>query len=274
MPSAIFALCAAVVWGTSDFLGGRATRGSGALRVVFWTAMLASVLGILPALAVGVPADLAASLGWGALGGAAASLGAVALFHGIAHGRSAVVAPVSALVAAGLPVIVGLIAGENPGNLAWWGIGLAFPAIWLLTSESSLPGRGGLGHGLLAGLGFAAFFVAFGNAPTDAGLWPVVAGRATGAVLIGMLMLAGRSERIVGRLPWAVLVAVAGADASASWLYLQATRDGLVSLSAVLASLYPVPTVLLAMVFSRERLDLCHWLGVGAAVTSAVLISV
>lgn len=273
MPSAVFALCAAVVWGTSDFLGGRATRGSGAFRVVFWTAILSSVLGFLPALALGRPADLAASLGWGAIGGAAASLGAVALFHGIAHGRSAVVAPVSALVAAGLPVIVGLIAGEEPSILAWGGVGLALPAIWLLTSESSLPGRGGLRHGLLAGLGFAVFFIAFGNAPADAGLWPVVAGRATGAVLIGMLMLAGRSDRVVGRLPWPVLLAVAGADASASWLYLVATRDGLVSLSAVLASLYPVPTVLLAMVFSRERLDLRHWLGVGAAVTSAVLIS-
>lgn len=273
MPSALLALFAALSWGTSDYFGGSVTRRVGAFKVVFGSALVTFVLSLLIALPMGLPASLPAALGWGVAGAFAVGGGAVALYMGLATRRMSVVAPTSALTGALIPVAWSLITGERPPPAAMIGVALAVPAIWLLSGGGGLAGSG-IWHGLAAGAGFGLFFIFFGNAPEDAGLWPLVAARATSSVGFAIILrLRGEGWHIErsARLP---VAAVGIGDAAASAAYLFATVTGLVSLSAVLASLYPAPTVALAAVLGREPLLPRHLLGGLLALGTVALIAV
>lgn len=252
----LLALGAAVAYGLSDFIGGLASR-----RTTPWPVALLGALGGLAGAAVlslAVAGDpTSADLLWGAASGLGSGVGTVFLYRGLATGRMAVVAPVSAVGAAVVPVVVGVATGERPSALVATGIVVALPGIWLVArAPQAADGDrdGGLVDGLLAGLGFGVLFVALGQVPDGAGFWPLVASQGAALVTIGAIATALRAPWVptAGSELWGT---VAGLVATvAVLLFLLATQTGLLTVAAVLTSLYPAFTILLAALVLRERI--------------------
>lgn len=274
----LLALSSALVYGASDFCGGMASRRAPAFAVVAVSqvAGLVALLALLPWLVgeLTVPA-----LAWGAAAGTAGTAAMVLFYRALAVGVMSVVAPVTAAAGAAVPVLVGLALGERVGAAAAVGIGLALVAVVLVAAEDGLGSLrtarpGAYAPALAAGAGFGIFFVLLDRAPADAGLYPLVGARVLSLTLVLLIALAaGRSLR-VSRAGLPVVVLAGVGDMAANALFLLATQqDGPLVVTAVLASLYPVSTVLLAQVLLRERLVSTQLGGVGAAAAAVVLIS-
>ncbi len=268
-----FAVPAAVAYGVADFAGGLAARRDPVLLVVV-VAQLAGVAALLPALALLPGTPSWSAVGLGALGGLAGTAGVAMYFRGLAIGPMGVVAPLSALAAAGLPVGVGvLLAGERPGPGALVATTLAMAAIWLTTASSRRdgPARRGVLLGLGSGAGFGLFFVALDATPVGSGLWPLLGARAASVPVLLVVLLAVHGPRRP-RSTGLMLVSGVG-DTVANVLFLLATRTGLLSLSAVLVSLYPVVVVLLARCVLGERLTRVQSCGAVLALGAAGLLA-
>jgi uncharacterized membrane protein len=219
------------------------------------------VLTVAVVLIAGTPAPGLSVLGWGVLAGAGAAVGTLALYHGLAVGQMSVAAPLSAVGAAGLPVLFDVItSGLLPiGGLI--GVGAALPGIWLVSSSGGSSDRGGgVVPGLIAGVGFAVLFIGLDRAGDGAGLWPVAASQCAALAVITALALAWRPGG--PRPSWtAMWPGIFGA--SATVMYFLATHHGSLSVAAVITSLYPTITIGLAGLVLHERTTRVQNLGLG-----------
>jgi uncharacterized membrane protein len=272
------ALGSAVVYGASDFLGGLSSRRASVFGVVALSQAvgLVALLALLPAL--GGPVG-SADLAWGATAGLAGAAGLVIFFRTLARGVMSAIAPVTAVTAAAVPVLVGILSGNSIGPRVAVGIVLALAAVVLVSAESGLSALrsarpASLVPALAAGTAFGLFFVLLDRTSAEAGLTPLVATRLASVCLVSVIALAGRQSLRVGR-PALLLVALSGVgDMTANALFLLATQqDGQLAITGVLASLYPVSTVVLAQLVLRERLVAAQLTGLGAAVAAVVLIT-
>ena len=276
-----FALAAAVLYGSADFLGGAVSRRTHVLSVLVVSAPAGVVVLLAAALAAGGPVGTA-GLPWAAAAGVAGGGGLILFYAGLAAGPMRVVAPVSALVSTVLPVGVAIAGGEHPGPLVYLGGGLCLVATVLVSSEGI--GRGqprspraarGLLLGVGGGLGFGLFFLFLRYAGASGVLWPSAVSRITGAMVVtaAMAWLGGLAWRSVS--PWLLGAAVASGllDAGANVCYVAATRAGLFGIAVVLTSLYPGVTVLLARVVLGERMRLPQLAGLLLAVAGIALVS-
>ena len=277
----VLAFLSAIVYGCADFCGGKSTRKAASSTVTF-SSQLAGLV-VLGAALFFVPGDGPSLrvLGFGALGGLGGALGILLLYHGLAFGTMSIVSPVAAVTAATIPVTVGtVILGERPGWLPLVGIAFALTAIGLV----SLNGGGGgptphsariVFIALGAGIGFGLFFVFLQRAgdPKVVGLWGLVGARPVSIAVSGLLATRQHKALFPSRAVWP-LVALAGVlDQLANVLYVLSIGHGLLSLLAVLASLYPVSTVALARIIDRERLRPVQVAGLGFALLGLVLIA-
>jgi drug/metabolite transporter (DMT)-like permease len=276
--TALLALSAAITFGASDFAGGLAARRAPALTVS-WLAQAAGLVVLLPGLLLLPGVSSAAALTTGAVGGVAGACGLVLYFRGLAIGPMGLAAPLAGVAGAVLPVTIGLTSGERPGTLAVVGIALGLGAVVLATGRDlASPAGRATGRGpllaLLGGIGFGVFFVALDASPTDSGLWPLVGARAASMVLLG-LALTVRRVGIPRDRRFAVLALATGTlDMVANVLFLAAARAGMLSLAALITSLYPVVVAGLAHGLLRERLDPFQWAAVGACLGAVGLIAV
>jgi drug/metabolite transporter (DMT)-like permease len=270
----VLALAAALGYGLSDFIGGIASRRTSAWPVATVGA-LASLVGAVVAAAV-IPGDpTRADLLWGALAGVGSGTGGAFLYRGFATGRMGVVAPVSAVGAALLPVVVGVAAGERPAPLVWAGIAAALPGIWLVSREPAGTGRRALGlaDGVLAGLGFGLLFAATGQVPEEAGIWPLVVTQAVAVVAVVVTAMALRSRWMPDH-PSQAWGLVAGFLATVAMVcFLLATQTGLLTVAAVLTSLYPAFTILLAFTVLREHIHRGQALGLALCAMTVALVA-
>jgi drug/metabolite transporter (DMT)-like permease len=275
----VLGLGAALTYGAADFVGGFVTRRTHVLAVVLGSQLVGAVAlaVVMPAL-VDEPATRGA-LAWGAASGLAGAIGVMFLYRGLAVGRMSVVAPVTAVVAATLPVIFGLVVGERPPGVALAGVAVALVAIGLISRPAPSDRRdpegsdSGVGLALVAGVGFAAFFILLERAGPTAGLWPLVGARASSILLTGALALL-TSAPLRPAAGTARPIAVVGLlDGAANVLYLFATQRGLLSLVAVLTSMYPATTVLLARFLLGERLTRLRAAGLAVAATAVALMA-
>jgi drug/metabolite transporter (DMT)-like permease len=274
----VLALASAVVYGAADFLGGLSSRRASVFGVVAVSQLvgLLALLVLLPWLGGPVgPSDLA----WGAAAGVAGATGLVLFFRTLARGIMSVVAPVTAVTAAAVPVLVGLLGGDTIGPWAAAGIVLALAAVVLVSAEGGLSALraarpASLAPALAAGTAFGFFFVLLDRTSQDSGLTPLVTARLASVALVVVIALAGKQSLKVGRVALP-LVALSGiGDMTANALFLLATQqDGQLAITGVLASLYPVSTVILAQVLLRERLAGAQVAGLGTAVAAVVLIT-
>ena len=288
----VFALAAAVLYGSADFLGGAASRHSRALSVAVLSVPVGALVMLAAALASGGQAATA-GLGWALAAGAFGAVGLMVFYAGLAAGPMSVVAPVSALVSTVLPVGVAVASGEHLGAAVYAGASVCLVATVLVSLEPGAPGRPpanaagiryladrpalrGFAYGTVCGAMFGIFFVFLREAGSSGVFWPVCTARlANTAVVLAVAVLAG--ARPVGRAAGTrVLAAAAGSgvlDASANLCYVLATRAGLFGIAAVLTSLYPGITVLLARVVLRERMHAVQRLGLLLAAAGIVLVT-
>ena len=274
MSAILLALGSALAYGAADFIAGWLSRRSHYARVAL-LAQLAAAMGTLLASLVVGGRPSGPSLAWGALSGLGGGLGTLALYRGLARGRMNVVAPLSGVLAAALPALFGLLLGERPGPAALAGLGLALPAVWLTarTEEPAGPdsvrASSGAIDGVLAGLGFAVLFIGLQRAGRGEGLWPTAASQLVAA--LPMLALYARSPRRASGPEDAWLrygAILAGAlVALAAICFFLGTQRGLLTVVAVLTSLYPAVTVALARWILSERIG--RWQGVGLALAGA-----
>jgi drug/metabolite transporter (DMT)-like permease len=274
----LLALGCAVVYGASDFLGGLASRRTSVFGVVAFSQLagLVALVALLPWLGGRVgPADL----GWGAAAGVAGAAGLVVFFRTLARGVMSVVAPVTAVTAAAVPVLVGLAGGDRIDLWAALGILLALAAVVLVSAEGGLSALrtarpASVPPALLAGSMFGLFFVLLDRTSDDTGLTPLVTARLASVALAVGIALVGRKPMRASRPAVPLVVASGIGDMSANALFLLATQQpGQLAITGVLASLYPVSTVVLAQVVLRERLAAAQMAGLGTAVAAVVLIT-
>jgi drug/metabolite transporter (DMT)-like permease len=294
-----FALPAAVTYGIADFAGGLAARRASVL-VVTAVAQAAGLLSLLLVIGAVAGRPSPAALGFGALAGIAGASGLLLYLRALAVGPMGVVAPLSAVVGAGLPLAVGVLGGERLGPVSVLAVVVALVAILLATAgtRKDAAASTGLLLGLAAGVGFGLFFVGLNATPPDSGLWPLLAGRVASVTLLAGLVLrhhlplptrsrAGTLAPIPGESPVStrrvahsrtlapvVLMVVSGVfDTLANVLFLVATRLGDLGISAVVVSLYPVVVVLLARVVLGERLSRTQLLAAVLALTASALLA-
>ena len=270
-----FGLASAASWGAGDFSGGLACRRAPAAGVVVASQAAGLVLLVLLAVATREALPPARAIGWAALAGANGAFGLLALYSALASGRMGIAAPVSGVVGAVVPVLVGMALHGSPGPVALVGFALAAAGVWLLTAAG-----GGIGPAagrelalpFLAGVSFGLFLVFIHQAGDSAVLWPLAAARATSmSVLAALGGLAG-TLRLPGRSALG-LTALAGVlDTGGNAFFVLAAQAGRLDVASVLSSLYPASTVLLACVLLGERLTRRQ--AAGAAVTLAAIACV
>ncbi len=205
--------------------------------------------------------------------GVAVTVGIVGLYHGLAVGRMGVVAPVTGLIAAVLPVVAGIVRDGPPAPPVLAGIVIALVAVVLVSRVPGSAGsRSGIELALVAGTGIGLFNILAGELPDGEVFGPLIAIKITAAsVIVAALIVGRRAWRMPRRL---VPIAIAGGvfDMAGNAFYVLATQAGRLDVAATLSSLYPVTTILLAMAFLGERVTRSHAVGIAAAVAAIVLI--
>lgn len=272
-------LIVAVSYGAGDFFGGLAAKRTPTTSVVVWAQLVGLV--VLGALMAVAPSGEATThdLAIGAAAGACGGIGVFLLFRGLATGRMSVVAPITAVGAAVLPVVWGLASGERPGGLVLVGVVVALTAVVLVASADhgddghvDAPGSG-VGWAVGAGVAFGALFILFAQASADAGWWPLLTARLAAASVVALGAVAARQAIVPTPESVRLVIACGVLDITANATYLLAVRRGLLALVAVLSSLYPVVTVLLARVVLCERLVRTQVAGLALALVGVVLIA-
>ncbi len=272
----LLGLLAAMSVGTSDFLGGLASRRANPVVVTATSTLVGFVLAFVAALIV-VGHVTPADIGWGAVGGVALALGLVALYAGYARTRVSIAAPVAGVGAAALPVIVESLFGDDTlSSAATAGVLLGLVAIGLVSIGRS-DQRGTVGSSVLYGLGGAVgiglLFVCLANSGEDSGLWPIVAARGSGFVVLAAVMGVKRLGPSMSRGSWPLVIGIAALVTAGNTMFLTASRVGSISVAAVLNSLFPAATVFWAWIVFRERLRKIQMLGLGVALVAVALIA-
>jgi drug/metabolite transporter (DMT)-like permease len=289
----VLALVAAATWGASDFVGGLVGRRVSGTSVAFASQFVGlGGLALIAPLSGGSPG--AGDMAWGAASGLGGAAGVALLYHGLAVGQMSVVAPLTAVGSATLPVLFGLLTGERPSGAALVGVVLALVAVGVLCAfapheedraeedgaeEDDLQpaNRGGnvagLASGVAAGIGFGVFFICLGRTSDGAGMWPLVGARVVSVSLLAGVVLATGRALLPGERTGPAVVLAGVLDVTANAAFLLATRRGLLSIVSLLASLYPAATVVLARVVLRERLTAAQSAGLVGAAGAVALIA-
>jgi drug/metabolite transporter (DMT)-like permease len=272
----IFALTSAAVWGSGDFSGGLATRKSNQYQVLMLAALSGMVMLLACALLWGEGLPSQRSIFWGAMAGSAGALGMATLYRALSMGHTASVAPTSAITCAALPVIFGMLTSGLPKLTQLGGFVLAFLGIWLV-SKSPTAGEKSFREGMLlaflSGIGFGGFFLFIAQVDKGQVFGPIFIAR-TITLCIAVLML--RLKHIplpaLTSNPIAILAGVL--DTGGNIFYLLATQYTRLDVAAVLSSLYPAGTVILATILLKEKVSLAQWTGAGLCLLAVGLITI
>ena len=273
------ALLTAALFGTGDFLGGLAGKRMSVLRVLAISHTIGLVLITIGAV---VTADefLLRDLAWGALAGIAGFIGLALLYRGLARGPMGVVAPLTAITSAAVPAGWGLlIDDESLAGTAWIGVVVALLAIGLASAspiEQSSVSLAAILEALLAGVGFGLMFVGLDQTVEASAPWPVVGGRLmTVSAMAVFFFIVKRESPLPSVRADIRLPAIAGlVDTFSNALFLYATLEGDLAIVAVLSSLYPIATVILARLVLGERLTRLQESGFVAAMVATTLIAI
>lgn len=296
----VLALASAVGYGTGDFLGGQGSRRTSPEQlslVAMCTALLVAAAAVVITAHGRPPINV---VEWGAVSGVGTALGNQALYRGLATGSMNVVAPLSAVLTAALPALVGVVGGDHLGPIGWAGLMIAVPAIALISispaqvssahpgaaaqsnptaAQTARPVRLGVGWGLLAGCGFGLLFVGLDKAGTTSGAWPLLFEQVVAVILIGVThaVLRGRATPTTHRppwsqaLPWGLTAGLSGA--AGTIFFFLATATGPLTVVAVLSAMYPAITVILAATLLHERTGPSQFAGLAIAAVAVGLIA-
>jgi len=268
-------LVAAASWGGGDFSGGLAAKRVSVFRVVAVAHGCGLIAMVMMVWLTGEAIPARADLVWGAFAGFTGAFGIAALYRALAIGRMAVVAPVASVVTGVLPVLVGFRTEGLPDRIQLFGFALALVSIWLVARPNEyVDSHRGLGLAVLAGVMFGLFLIAGKQAGHHGVFWPLVAARLVSTTLmVTIVAILPRDPQPFRGVLW--LTVLSGLlDSAGNALFIAATRHGRLDVAAVLSSLYPASTVILARVLLKERISKLQSTGIAGALLSVALISV
>lgn len=273
----ILGLLAALCYGVSDFAAGAGGRKASAEAVAILSQPLALITALVAVLVVHSHAPTPGALLWGAASGVGGGIGTIALYRGLTIGRMSVVAPLSAVLSAALPAVVGLATGDSLSPLRLGGLVLALPGIALVSRQRTANDAAkpaGVIEAVVAGAGFALLFIGLAKAGTSSGAWPLVPAQAMAVLSVLVLGLGFGKPRGTWSAAWRPAVVTGVLGGAANLLYLASTGRGELSVVAVLTSLYPAITILLARGLLHERWTRTQAVGLGVSAVAVCLISV
>ncbi len=270
----VFGLISAAAWGAADFGGGWTSRRVALFGVVLISQLVGMVIAFGLAIVRSEPVPALADLGWGAAAGATGAVGILGLYGGLAVGRMGIVAPVTGVLAAALPVLVGILLEGLPPTVVTLGIVVAIVAVPLVSRVSDDGGgRSGIELALISGLALGLTSVCLSRIDDSVVFGPLTAMRLTEAAIVAVVIaVARRPARVPRRVLPAVFV-VGLLDMAGNAFFLFAAATGQLAVAAVLTSLYPVGTVILAAVLLRERIAPVNAAGIGLALVAIGLIA-
>lgn len=279
MQSIILGLLSALSWGAGDFTGGLAARKVGAYRSVFYAEVIGVIFLFTVLLFTNEPLPDTRAQIFAILAGVFGTLGLMLLYHSMTLGLMSIAAPVSALLAAVLPVLVGVFTEGLPDVLTVFGFGFALLAVWLVSQSEGgvkdiLSHLSDLKLPLLAGIGFGFYFVLMHQATRNGGaIWHMVFSRSGGMMLIIAYLLVTRSSWKIDLSAIPVISLNGILDLGGNFFFILAGQAGRLDVASVLSSLFPGATVLLAWIFLKERLNRNQWIGVVCALIAIVLMT-
>ena len=271
---AAYSLTAVGVWGASDFLGGVGARRANAF--LFTALVHVSGLVLVGALALTTRAPFPgnASLVWSLIAGAVGGIALALFYRSLASGNMGLVAPVAAVLGAAIPTIVTAFAEGFPGYRHLFGFILAGIGVWLISRTEAGVGRPeGLGMAVLAGIGFAGFYLCIHRAGNGSALWIASCSRFGALLVTGSIVLFGRHLRAVAAPVLGIAVMAGILDISGTAVFIRASQIGRLDDAVVLSSLYPAVTVLLARIFLHEHFSRSRTIGMVAALAAVPMIA-
>lgn len=280
--AALLALLSSLSWGTSDFMGGLAARRVGSVRVLAVSYPAGAVLITFLALVI-IPGQWTWNAVWiGLLAGSVGALAIGLLYAALARGQMGIVSPITAVLSGAVPVVVGVVLGEALSALALGGVAVAGVAVVLVSRESGPHRRTPLRAMLLAvgsGLAIGVYLSVIGTAPSDSGIWVATMGRWFSTILVlgilWVLIRRSKGNSVADRpaFPWNLALAAGALDALANAVFQLAAQRGLLAIVAVIGSLYPAATVILARLLLKETLSRIQLVGVVLALMAAAALA-
>ena len=271
---AAYALSAVGVWGASDFLGGIGARRANAFLFTAIVHLSGMVLMGAVALFIRAPLPGSASLLWALLAGSVGGLALALFYRALASGKMGLTAPIGAVLGAGIPTIVTAFAQGFPGYRHLGGFVLAGVGVWLISRTEDGAGRPeGLGLAVLAGIGFAGFYLCINQAGNGSALWIAVISRTASFVVTTTFVLLGRHIRGVPTPVLTIAVLTGCLDITGSAVFIHAAQTGRLDEAVVLSSLYPAVTVLLARIFLHEHFSRARTVGMLAALLAVPMVA-
>lgn len=270
----IFGLAASLCWGSGDFCGGLASRRASVLSVVAAAYAIGFVLLIGLAFIWHEPLPSFQDIVLGILAGVVGGLGLIAFYSALSSGRMGIVAPTAAVLTAGLPVLFSIVTQGLPTLLQIGGFIVALVAIALVSRPERAKGRPkGIGRALIAGCCFGCFFILISRVEHNSTYWPLAAARLS-AVIALLILAFFRKQRIFPKKVAAPLMLLSGTlDALGNAFFVLSAHSGRLDVAAVLSSLYPAATVLLAALVLRERVNRVQGIGILLALLAIPMIS-
>jgi len=274
--SILYGLLSSASWGAADFIGGMASKRTSPIRVLY----LAEIAGFLPfmllALLLREPFPPLHDLLTSAFASLVGLSGLLFLYRALADGQMTIAAPVSALFAALIPVIFGSLALGLPSLPTLIGFGLAFLAVWLISQTNGINWRLSLFDlrlPLLSGFFFGFYFIILHRATLNAFFWPLTVARFTGFAVLGLFSLVTRQPAMPPRSVWGLCLFNGVIDIAGNGFYVLSAQAGRIDVAAVLGSLYPASTVLLAWLILKERISTVQAVGIFLAFIAIVLFT-
>jgi drug/metabolite transporter (DMT)-like permease len=276
--SILLSLMAALSWGGGDFAGGLASRKVGPLQAVLYSELIGQVFLLVAIPIVQEPLPGINVLLISLIAGAIGSLAMVMLYRAMSSGQMSIAAPVSALLAAALPILIGAFTEGFPKWVQFLGFGFALAAIWLISQEDGdarphLERLADLRLPLLAGFGFGMYFVIIHQATIHATFWPLISARSGGVIALALVFLIRRESLRIDLRALPFLVTNATLDVGGNFFYILAGQNGRMDVAAVISALYPGGTVFLAWLFLKERLSRVQAAGIFSALVAIALMT-
>ena len=271
--STAFSLAAVFAWGTSDFVGGYASRRTNAFLLTAIAHLSGLLLMTSLALAGHSPFPSQTAVVWSLLGGLSGG-GALAIFYrALSSGRMGLTAPVAAVLGAAIPTIFGMFREGLPQTAQICGFVVAAAGIWLISRSEDDSPPAGIGMAALAGVGFAGFYLCMKQAGDASAFWLAATSKVASFTLTGAIVLIGRIPRNIDGSGIGFGVLAGCLDVMGSVLFIRASQTGRLDAAVVLSSLYPAVTVLLARFILREHFTRWKALGMVAALLAVPMIA-
>src|SRR6266851_1564009 len=271
--TAAYGLAAVLAWGTSDFLGGWATRRANAFLYTTVVNLGGLAMVVTLASATHAPFPSTRSAAWVLAGGISGGAALAIFYRALSSGRMGLTAPVAAVLGAAIPTFFSMFTEGLPGRIPILGFAFAAAGLWLITRSEDGNTPDGIGFAALAGIGFAGFYLCIHKAGEGSAFWIATLTRAGGLIITALIVLLQRNFRDItpAGVRWGVLTGCI--DSLGTMLFVRASQTGRLDEAVVISSLYPAVTVLLARIILKEHFTRWRFVGLLAALAAVPMIA-